>query len=69
VWGSAISQARNQHEAGRKQAKPLACCLLNAGFLLGSLFNPEDKAAMFLRNVGSLSTGYTALYPRRENSS
>jgi hypothetical protein len=25
----------------------------------------EDAGDMFLRNVGSLSTGYTALYPKR----
>jgi hypothetical protein len=33
----------------------------HAGFLLG-LFDPEDWRDMFLRNVGWLSTHYTALY-------
>jgi hypothetical protein len=28
-----------------------------------------DGGDMFLRNIGSLSTDYTALYPRRQNSS
>jgi hypothetical protein len=30
--------------------------LLHAGFLLGLLFNTDDKGDMFLRNVGWLST-------------
>jgi hypothetical protein len=29
------------------------------------LFYPEDGSDMFLRNVGWLSTDYTALYPVR----
>jgi hypothetical protein len=32
------------------------------GFLLGLLFYPEDGGNMFLRNVGSLSPDYTALF-------
>jgi hypothetical protein len=35
------------------------------GFLLGLSFDPEDGRHMFLRNVGRLSTDYTALYLRR----
>jgi hypothetical protein len=31
--------------------------------LLGFSFNPEDRSDMFLRNVGQLSSNYTALYP------
>jgi hypothetical protein len=27
-----------------------ACCLLHAGFLLGSIFNPEDARDMFIQN-------------------
>jgi hypothetical protein len=42
----------------------LATCF-HAGFLLG-LFDPEDGGDMFLRNVGRLSTDYTALSPRRQ---
>jgi hypothetical protein len=41
----------------------------NAGFLLGSFFDPEDGGDMFFRNFSRLSTDYRALYPRRENSS
>jgi hypothetical protein len=37
-----VSNARNQPEAGSKQA----------GFLLGLLFNPENGGDMFLRNIG-----------------
>jgi hypothetical protein len=32
---------------------------------VASDFNPEDRGGMFLQHVGSLSTDYTALYPRR----
>jgi hypothetical protein len=48
-----------------------ACYLLYsyARFLLCLFFGPEDGGDMLLRNVGSLSTDYTALHPRRENSS
>jgi hypothetical protein len=28
-------------------------------------FDPEDGGDMFLRNVGCISTDYTALHPRR----
>jgi hypothetical protein len=31
----------------------------------GSCFDPEDGGDLFLSNVGWLSTGYTALYPRK----
>jgi hypothetical protein len=37
-------------------------------FFLGVFSGPEDGGNMFLRNVGSLSTDYTALYPRKQNS-
>jgi hypothetical protein len=30
--------------------------------LLGLFFEPEDEGDMFLRNVGSLTTDYAALY-------
>jgi hypothetical protein len=40
-----------------------------AGFLLGLFSDPEDVDGMLLRNVGWLLTDYTALWPRREDSS
>jgi hypothetical protein len=43
--------------------------IIQAGFLLGFVFDHEDGSDIFLRNVGWLSTDYTALYPRRQNSS
>jgi hypothetical protein len=43
-----------------------ACHLPHDGFLL-RLFDPEDGGTMFLRNIGWLSTDYTALYHRRQN--
>jgi hypothetical protein len=48
--GLKVSQARNQHDTL---------------FFFLSFFDPEYGGDMFLRNVCSLSTGYTALYPRR----
>jgi hypothetical protein len=44
-------------------------CLTHVGFLLGFFFNPENGGSMFFRNVGWLSTDYSALYPRIHNSS
>jgi hypothetical protein len=38
-----------------------------AGLFFGLLFNPEDGGDIFLRNFGSFSTDYIALYPRRSN--
>jgi hypothetical protein len=38
----------------------------HAGFLLG-LFDTEDGGDTFLRNIGWLSTDYTALYPRKQD--
>jgi hypothetical protein len=32
--------------------------------ILLDLFDPEDEGDIFLRNVGWLSTDYTALYPK-----
>jgi hypothetical protein len=45
----------------------LATCF-HSGFLLGLFFDPEHEGDMFLRNVGWLSTDYTVLYPRTQNS-
>jgi acyl-CoA thioesterase len=46
-----------------------ACYLLYAGLLLGLFFDPEEGGYMFVRNIGSLSMDYTALYFRRWNFS
>jgi hypothetical protein len=36
--------------------------------LLGLFFNLEDRVIMLLRNVGSFSTDFTALYPRAKGA-
>jgi hypothetical protein len=43
----------------------LSLYLLYASFMLVFFFDPEDGDDMFLRNVGWLSTDYTALYSTR----
>jgi hypothetical protein len=55
--GQRIRNARNQ--------SPMPAKCFHAGFLLGLFLYPEDRGDMFLRNVGLLSTDYTALYSRR----
>jgi hypothetical protein len=42
--------------------------LVSCYVLLSIFFNPEDGIDMFLRNVNWLSTDYTTLYPRRQNT-
>jgi hypothetical protein len=42
--------------------------MLPADFFFGLLIAPEDGGGKFLRNVGSFSTNYTAIYPRKQNS-
>jgi hypothetical protein len=37
--------------------------------LLGLLFDPEDRGAMFLQNISWLSVDYMVLYRRTQNSS
>jgi hypothetical protein len=46
-----------------------ACYLLQAGLLSGLLLDTGNGGDMFLRNSGRLAPDYTALYPRRHNSS
>jgi hypothetical protein len=41
---------------------------ISVGFLLGSVFDPEDEGNIFLRNVG-LSQNDTTLQSRRQCSS
>jgi hypothetical protein len=50
-----------------RTALPATC--FRAGFLLGLFLDPEDGVDMYLRNVGWRLTDYTALYPRKYNSS
>jgi hypothetical protein len=45
------------------QLENTACYMLHSGLLSG--FELEDGGDMVLRNIGWLSTDYTALYPRR----
>jgi hypothetical protein len=42
-------------------------CHAELFFLLDLFFDPENGSDMFLRNIGQLSTDYTALYSRRPN--
>jgi hypothetical protein len=55
--------------AYRRLAVYSACHLLTCWFLLKIFFDPEDGGDMFLRNVGCISTDYTASHPRRWYSS
>jgi hypothetical protein len=48
-----------------KAGGPLLTICFHDDFFFGILFDTEDGGDMFLRNVGSLSTDFTALYPRR----
>jgi hypothetical protein len=64
LQGRRISRGRNQPES-RWQWEALLAKWFHAGFFLGLFFDLEDGGDMFLRNFGSLSTDYTALYPRR----
>jgi hypothetical protein len=43
--------------------------VLQAGFLLGLLFGPEEDDDMFLRSFGWFSPDYMASYARRQDSS
>jgi hypothetical protein len=52
-----------RHNTNPRKLASSVCYLLHAGFMLGVLFDPEDGGDIFLRNVGRLSTDYTALYP------
>jgi hypothetical protein len=49
LQGQGLREARSHHEAGIEQSS--VCCLLYAGFLLFSIFVPEDGDNMFLQNV------------------
>jgi hypothetical protein len=60
------SAGTNRHQLkNRKMSTTLLATRFQAGFLLGLFFDSEYGGDMFFRNVGWLSTDYTALYPRR----
>jgi hypothetical protein len=65
LQGRRINQTINQYEAGSKQNS--ATYNMQVSYLAS--FDPEDGGDMFLRNIGCLSTDYTALYLRRHKSS
>jgi hypothetical protein len=47
------------------QGRRISRASFHAGFLLGLVFDAEDGGDMILRNVGWLSTHYTALFSKR----
>jgi hypothetical protein len=51
-------------ESGRQKRN-----CFHSSFLRGVFFDPEYGGDIFLRNMGLLLTEFTALYPRRQNSS
>jgi hypothetical protein len=55
------------HFHGRKIIQAINQCesRWQAELLLGIFFDPDYGSDIFLRNVGWISTGYTALYSRR----
>jgi hypothetical protein len=59
-----INRAEKSVKAGGKLSH-----LFHSGFLFSLFFDPEDGGDMFVRNIGLLSTDYTTLFPRRQNSS
>jgi hypothetical protein len=63
-----LSMKASWHFGGTNYVHLQGMALLVACFLLGLLFEPENKD-MFPRNVGWLSPVYGSLHPRRENSS
>jgi hypothetical protein len=68
IWGSHSSGYEESHLlilTDVSEEHSPSCYLLHAGFLLGLFLYHEDGSDVFLRNVGWLSTDYTALYPRR----
>jgi hypothetical protein len=66
--GASLSHEEFCLQGYRNRIALRATCF-HAGFLLGLFFDPEDGCDMLLRNFGWLSAHYTAVYPRRQNSS
>jgi hypothetical protein len=44
------------------------CCTIHGGFLLDFFLNSEERGDIFLRNISWLSSDYTELYLRWQNS-
>jgi hypothetical protein len=59
LQGEGVSQARSRQEMETHLA----------GFLLGLLVNPEDESNSFIENIDELIPYYTALHPRKFQSS
>jgi hypothetical protein len=60
------SGSKNKPSKKQRESRAMCATCSHSGFLLGLLFDPEDGGDIFLRNVGLISTDYTALYPRRQ---
>jgi hypothetical protein len=43
---------RNEEQVKQETNMNQGCCLLDVGFLLGLVFNPEDGGDVFLQNTG-----------------
>jgi hypothetical protein len=59
-----IQADSDHHRRCRENPRSHIERLQTAGFILGSLFDPEDGGSTSLRNVGELIPNYTALHPR-----
>jgi hypothetical protein len=70
IWGSHSGGFEEFYLLGYNAVKSVESQLLacvHVGFLLSLFFDPENGGDIFLRNVGWLSTDFTALYPRRQS--
>jgi hypothetical protein len=66
---TSLPSSRSKNKPSKKPTWKL--CLQNsfhAAFIFDFLFDSDDGSPTFLRNVDWLSTDYTALYPKTENS-
>jgi hypothetical protein len=61
---SSLSKSKPNKKSAKTGGKPSP---ISPGFLILSLFNPEDGGDIFFRNVG-LSPNYTALQPGEPKS-